>query len=226
MTRRKRVNSAKVNLLFSLVFHGIVIAVLVFFAAREGILGKKMRQFAVVLVPKEKKPEPPKEEPRPAPQVAQQQVQQPAEVKQVAAIAPSKLAPPPPSVAPAAAAAPPAAIGAAFDFSDGAKIVQTSSDPNVIYKGVVEYVLRSKWERPEGVDDTELNAEVELAIDAAGRITGYDWKHGSGDQRWDESVRRALMVTKTINRPPPKGFPNRVLVRFDVVPEAIPLSMN
>lgn len=60
--QRKKRNSSKVNLTISFIFHGLLILVVFFFAAREGLVGKKLKQLAVTMVPKEKKPaEPPKE---------------------------------------------------------------------------------------------------------------------------------------------------------------------
>jgi len=48
-------------------------------------------------------------------------------------------------------------------------------------------------------------------------------KKGSGDKSWDDSVRKALASVKVINRAPPKGFPEKVMVRFDVLPATEPL---
>ena len=42
---RKKTNSSKVNLTISFIFHGILIMVVFFFAAREGMLGKKLKQL-------------------------------------------------------------------------------------------------------------------------------------------------------------------------------------
>jgi hypothetical protein len=49
------------------------------------------------------------------------------------------------------------------------------------------------------------------------------WKSGSGNQRWDDSVRAVIANTTTLTRPPPKNFPARVLVRFDVQVETEPV---
>ncbi|MCU1376717.1 MAG: putative TonB-dependent receptor, partial [Actinomycetia bacterium] len=46
-----------------MVFHAALVALLFFWAAREGLLGKKLKEIAVIMVPKEKPPEPPKEKP-------------------------------------------------------------------------------------------------------------------------------------------------------------------
>ena len=61
-------------------------------------------------------------------------------------------------------------------------------------------------------------AEVEVSVDPTGRLASI-WKKGSGDAKWDESVRQAVEKAKSFGRPPPKGFPEKVLVRFDVQQE-------
>ncbi|MGA2868049.1 MAG: hypothetical protein ABSF34_02670, partial [Verrucomicrobiota bacterium] len=52
-------NSSKVNLTISFVFHAVLVAVLVYFAARGGYLGKKLQKISVQMV-KEKPPDKPK----------------------------------------------------------------------------------------------------------------------------------------------------------------------
>ena len=66
------------------------------------------------------------------------------------------------TTAPAPMSAPAAATLPAFDF-EGGKAVETTSDPNLIYKGFVEYTLRSRWIRPEGVAES-LARETTMAI--------------------------------------------------------------
>ena len=56
--KHKRVNSPRVNLIISLVFHSVAIGALFFFAGREGMLGKKVKEITVSIAPKQKKPEP------------------------------------------------------------------------------------------------------------------------------------------------------------------------
>jgi len=212
--RRTKRNSSKINLTISFIFHAAIILVVFFFAAREGILGKKLKQITVTMVPKEKKPEPPKAKP-PEPKV---EPAKPNEApKPQMSTAPPKTettAPPPADTAPAVA--PPPAVLSGFEFHDGAHDVQTTSDPNGIYKGLVERALRSHWERPENIDDGQFVAEVDLSIDATGRCKGYQWLKGSGNAKWDDSVKAALAKTSVISRQPPKGFPEKFLVRFDV----------
>jgi len=48
-------------------------------------------------------------------------------------------------------------------------VVESSSDPVEIYKGQLEYSLRSGWNRPEDLDDQSLVAEVEVAVDPRGK---------------------------------------------------------
>lgn len=216
--RKKKRNSSRVNLVASFVFHALVVAALVYFAAREGMLGKQMKKFAVEMVAKEKKVEKPKEPEKPKEQKMDEPKTVKAELpKPTAAPGPRMAAAPPPSSAapPPASAAPPAATVPAFDF-EGGKMVDTTSDPNVIYKNYVEYTLRSRWNRPDGIDDTAFIAEVEMAVASDGQVTAADWKRGSGEPKWDASVRQAVASVKAISRKPPTGFPPRFLVRFDV----------
>jgi hypothetical protein len=214
---RKRRNSSKVNLAISFAFHAVIVLALAYFAAREGLLGKQLKKIAVEMV-KEKPPEKPKEPEKPKsepPKVEPPKVEPP----KVAAV-PKVEAPRPDTPPPAAVSAPPPIAPPALDVPsfvfEGGKAVETSSDPGQIYKGFVEYALRSKWNRPVDIADKDFVAEIEVAIDRSGRLSQPEWKRGSGDKRWDDSVRAALAATAGISRPPPSNFPPRILVRFDV----------
>jgi len=214
MSGRRKRNSSRVNLTISLIFHtGLVLAIF-FLAAREGMLGKKLKEITVTMAPKEKKPEPPKEKP-PEPKIEQPK---PAEAPKMLATAPpprAETAPPPATEAPPTAA-PPTVDLPSMVFDDGAKQVQSVSDPSQIYKGLIEHALRSNWNRPEDANDDGYVAEAELNIDAQGKVTSSRWLKGSGDAKWDKSVKAAISSTKSISRPPPKGFPGTFRARFDV----------
>ena len=215
---RKKKDSPRTNLIISLMFHSAIGAALFFFAAREGMLGKQLKKIAITMVPKERTPEKPKEpEPKMEPP---KMAPEPAKTPQV--VQPRLAAVPPPTDSAAPAVAPPPAVVSSFDFAGG-KTVTTSSDPVAIYKGFVEYTLRSKWDRPEDSQDNSYVAELEMSIDPTGKITGSQWIKGSGDTQWDDSVRKAVAQTKSIGRPPPKGFPDQFLVRFDVQTEPMPI---
>lgn len=214
---KKNANSTKTSLVISVVFHTVLILFVTVFAAREGMLGKTLKTLAVTMIPKEKPPEPPKEKP------PEEKPEPPKEEPKVAKIEPPAQ-PKAPAQDPAAnkAAAPPAAVAAptavavpSFDFAGGKEVVSTD-DPGAIYKQWVEYSLRTKWVRPENVNDRNFAAEVWLYIDTAGRIEKSEWQKPSGDKNWDRSVQVVLDGAKSFNRPPPKDFPNKVLVRFDV----------
>jgi len=215
--KKRKKNTSRLSVVISLVFHGGIVAALAFLAAREGYLGKDLKKLAVQMVAKEKPPEKPKEKPpEPKPVLAEPKPDLPKPV-----ITPqpeiARATPPPQAGNAAPVAAPaPAALGA-FDF-EGGKAVATTSDPNAIYKGFVEYTLRSRWIRPEGIADDNYVAEVEVTVDRDGGIPSTVWKKGSGDAAWDNSVRKALAETTSIGRQPPKGFPGKFLVRFDVQP--------
>ena len=218
--QRQPKKQSRTSFLVSVGLH-IVLGVAVFLlAAREGLLGKKMKEITAVIVPKEeKKPEPKKDEPKPEPAKQEAKAEPP---KTVAAPAAAVTAAPPPVGTPAAA--PPPSIGADFDFNDGAKVVQSTADPKELYKQAVEYAFRSRWQKPDGMDDTAYVAEAEVNVAADGAVTGVDWKRGSGDAKWDGTVRAALAQTKSIGRKLPKDFPGRFLVRFDAVADTEPVQ--
>ena len=52
-------NSSKANLTISAIVHGLIIVAIIYFAAREGFLGKKVKSILVTKIV-EKKPEPEK----------------------------------------------------------------------------------------------------------------------------------------------------------------------
>jgi TonB family protein len=182
-----------------------------YFAAKEGLLGKKMKELTVTME-KVKKPEPPKDKPEPP------KVEPPKQEVKTAVPQPKleAVAPPPPAADAAPTVAPAAAVLPAFSFDEGARQVQSLSNPNDIYKALVEHTLRSYWNRPEDMADDNFVADVELTIDKSGYVEDSRWIKGSGNTRWDDTVKQAVAQLRTISRPPPKGFPSKFIVRFDV----------
>jgi len=213
---RKKRNSSKVNLMISFSFHALIVLVALYFAARQGLLGKQMKKISIEMV-KVKPPEKPKEPEKPKLEPPKVETRKPEPPKLVEE---TKSAPPPVSGAPTVA--PPAAELPSFEF-EGGKAVETSSDPVHLYKGYLEYALRSKWQRPENMADDSYVAEVEVTVDRKGQISDPLWEKGSGDTKWDESVKEVFKVVKSMDRPPPTNFPSRVIVRFDVQEETEPL---
>jgi outer membrane biosynthesis protein TonB len=213
--QRKKKNSSKINLIISFVFHAVLVLLLVYFAAREGLIGKQLQKIAVEMV-KEKPPEKPKEPEKPKvepPKVEPPKVEPPKMVEE------SKPAPPvvaPPVVAPPNDEAP------AIEF-DGGKAVNTETDPVQLYKGYVEYSLREKWDRPENMDDDNYVAEVRVSVDKAGNLSNILWQKGSGNEKWDQSVKDVFKVVQNIDRHPPTNFPPQVIIRFDVEQETEPV---
>jgi outer membrane biosynthesis protein TonB len=212
--RQKR-NSSKVNLLISFTFHALIVVVGLYFAARGGLLGKQIQKISVEMI-KEKPPEKPKVADKP-------KVEPPKEAPKLAA-APKVEAPketPPPAAGPPTVA-PPAAELPSFEF-EGGKTVESSSDPVQLYKGLLEYAFRSKWNRPENLHDDNYVAEVGVTVDREGQITGVEWLKGSGNPIWDGSVHRAIAAMTKMDSAPPTNFPPRVTIRFDVQQETEPV---
>jgi protein TonB len=205
---KKKRNSSKVNLTISAVFHGLIIAALIYFAARQGYLGKKLREITVYKVKEEKPPPPPPEKKVEPPKEIPKPVVTPKVAEVPKAVAPPVAAPP--------VAAPPANQVQDFVFNDGAKAVNSESDPVQLYKGYIEYTLRSKWDRPEDMTDDAYVAEVSVNVDPQGNLSQEKWLKGSGNARWDASVKAVLQTVASIDRRPPTNFPPSVVIRFDV----------
>jgi outer membrane biosynthesis protein TonB len=210
---RKKKNSSKVNLTISLVFHAVLVGALLYFAAREGLLGKQIKKIAVHMEKEEKphEPEKPKVEP---PKVETPKFEQPKVVEEAKPSAPPVTAPP--VVAPANQDIP------SFEF-EGGKTVNAESDPVQLYKGYLEYILRSKWNKPDNMEDDSYVAEVQVSVDKAGNLGGMVWQKGSGNDKWDQSVKEVFKVVQSIDRRPPTNFPSQVTVRFDVQEETEPV---
>jgi outer membrane biosynthesis protein TonB len=215
---RKKRNSSKVNLFISFIFHTLIVLAMFYFAARQGLLGKQMKKIAVEMV-KEKPPEKPKEPEKP--KAEPPKVETPKVVEKPKEVEEARIAPPPAAALPTVA--PPAAELPSFEF-EGGKTVETSSDPVQLYKGAVEYTLRSKWNRPDNLTDDDYVAEVDIAVNRAGGISDPVWRKNSGDPKWDDSVRQAVAAVREMDRPPPTNFPSRILVRFDVQEGTEPIS--
>ena len=211
---RKKKNSSRVNLVISAVVHVVIIAALIYFAARQGFLGKKLKEITVYKVEKEKPPEPPKQKPPEPPK----ELPKPVEPQKVVE---TPASPPPTATAPVAA--PAANEVADFNFNDGAKAVNTENDPVQLYKGYIEYSFRSKWNRPENMPDDNYSVEVAIGVDKEGNLSTPRWLKGSGDDHWDQSVRDALKQVDHIDRRPPTNFPSQVTIRFDVQEETEPV---
>lgn len=226
---RKR-RTLQANLVLSAVLHAAIIATLTYFAAREGLLGKELRRIAIEMV-REQTPEPdkpPEPEPEPEPEPTPEDPT-PDDPANPSLTPPQPESPPPAAVPPAETptpsastanlapppAAPPPVDLPSFGF-EGGRSVRTASDPVELYRGLVEHSLRSRWDRPPDVADRYFVAEIEVEVDRRGGITASEWKRRSGHPRWDASVQAALAATRSIPRPPPTDFPQRVTIRFDV----------
>jgi TonB family protein len=209
---KKPNNSSKENLIISAVVHGILVAVLFYIAAKEGLLGKKVQKMTVVLVKKEKPPEPPKPKVEP-PKIEPPKVEPPKTEAPKTETVKAPVAVP--------VIAPPAELPAMEGFYG--KEVDSENDPVQLYKGYMEYTLRSKWDRPDNLDDDQYVAEVAVNVDKQGNLTASQWLKGSGNAKWDQTVKDVFATVSNIGKPPPTNFPPTVTIRFDVETEDEPL---
>src|SRR5664279_4038256 len=135
---RKRRNSSKVNFIISFAFHATLALVVLYFAARQGWLGKQAQNLSVELVKKEKPKEKPKE-----PEKPKEEPPKPVETpKPVEAPKPAETVKAPPPVAPPTVA-PPAAEIPSFIFEGGRAVI--SGDPVDVYKNALETAFRLRW---------------------------------------------------------------------------------
>jgi TonB family protein len=209
---KKPNNSSKENLIISAVVHGILVAVLFYFAAKEGLLGKKVQKMTVEMVKKEKPPEPPKPKVEP-PKIEPPKVEPPKTEAPKTETVKAPVAVP--------VIAPPAELPAMEGFYG--KEVDSENDPVQLYKGYMEYTLRSKWDRPDNLDDDQYVAEVAVNVDKQGNLTASQWLKGSGNAKWDQTVKDVFATVSNIGKPPPTNFPPTVTIRFDVETEDEPL---
>jgi TonB family protein len=218
--QRKKRNSAKVNLIFSVTFHGLIGLAVFYFAAREGILGHSLQTMTVML--EEKKPEI-KQPPKPKEELPKPELPKP--VEPVKLVEPPKMtavvqAPPPPvDVTGPVDIAPPPAEEAPFVFDEESHKVISSTNMVQIYQSLLQDALQFNWDRPRDMDAQTNQAEVELAVGKNGELTGPVITKSSGQTKWDQSVLTAVANTKKVSRPPPTNFPSRVKVQFYVEPK-------
>ncbi|HEX3627494.1 MAG TPA: energy transducer TonB [Verrucomicrobiae bacterium] len=197
------------NLAISFTFHAALVLVLLYFAARSGILGDQLKKITIQMVKEQKPPPKPKPPPPPPP---------PPKIVAPKVVAPPKVmaAKAPPPAAPIVA--PPAQVLPSFDFGGG-RAVATSSDPVQLYKGAIQYAFQSKWNRPDNIDDARFVDEIQVDVSRDGQISNPQWEKSSGNATWDESVRKAIQAVTSMDAPPPTNFPPKVVIRFDVQDE-------
>jgi outer membrane biosynthesis protein TonB len=226
LPERHKKKQSQASLYLSIAFHIFLGVAIFFLAARGGVLGKKMKEISAFSVPEEKKkvePQKPKELPKAEPVKPKEEPKEVVSRPAAVAAPPTDSVPPPAAELPTTAA--PAAVNTAdFDFNDGNAVQAATTDKVQVYKGLVEYKLRTRWAKPEDIDDSQLTAEVDIAIAPDGRVINTDWKKGSGNSKWDSTVKQALSSVREIGSKPPPGFPDRFTVRFDAVAETIPVS--
>lgn len=206
---RKTRNSSKTNLIISLVFHSALVIVVLYLAGRNGLLGTTIQNTLAVKTEKEK-PEPPKKEEK---KIEPPKIDEP-KITTVPVQTPTVTAPTQANMAPAPAAPPPVDVPS-FDIGNGDTVVD--ADPTTVYKGLIQSKFFKKWHPPGDLSDKkDLVTDVQMTLDASGRISNTRLTRTSGNQQWDNTVRQAIAEVAEVGQKPPKGFPSQVTVRFDV----------
>lgn len=223
LPQRHKHKKSKTSLVISIVVHVAVVGLVTWVAARQGILGKQIKEMVAVPVeepkkpeetekPKETKNEPPKQEdPRP------QEVQHQAPV-----VAPVVDATPPPADVPPPDA--PAINGEAEIVIEAPNAGATVTDPIKAYQSLVQSVYLRVWDKPDGMDDSSLSVDADVRLSPGGEVISSKLSRGSGDSKWDKSVAKALERVKEVGRALPPNFPNAFTVRFDTYSEAVPVQ--
>jgi outer membrane biosynthesis protein TonB len=179
------------------------------------LLGDKVKSFTVTL----DKPKPPEKPPVPVKPPETPKIAEPPKTVEPPKIV--ETAPAPSSTAPPAVAPPPTELPS-FDVGGGHEVI--SGDPVQVYKGYMEYTLRSKWDKPEDMDDDNYVVEMGVTVDKNGRLGNSVMEKSSGNKKWDDSVKQVFNVVKTFDRTPPTNFPPNIIIRFDVqVEDASPM---
>jgi TonB family protein len=210
--QRKPKNSSKSNLIISFVFHAILVIAILYFAAREGLLGKKLETLSENLV--KEKPKPPEKPPEPPKPVEPPKI---VESPKMADNTPKPAAPPPAEL-PSTVAPPPAELPS-MDFGGGRDV--ESADPVHVYKDYMERTLKAKWDKPENMDDDNYVVEMGVTVDKDGQLGAAVMQKSSGNQKWDDAVKQVFNVVKNFDQPPPTNFPTAVTIRFDVQLEEV-----
>jgi TonB family protein len=115
--------------------------------------------------------------------------------------------------------------GAISDLSKGPELegdpdgivegTKASGDDVEIYLGKLYSYFRSGWQVPTLITDAELQklaCVIELSITKDGRVGDYEVKRPSGNEAFDESVRRRMSQAEGAELPaPPESVSNRIL---------------
>ena len=222
LPQRHKHRQSKTSIIVSVVFHVVIVCLVAWLAARKGMLGKVAQDMVAVQV-EEKKPEPEKPKEQPKPEVAKVEDPKPT-VAPVTAPAPVTDQAPPPVNAPPAVDVP-AAADAPEMFIPAAPTGPVITDKIERYRAVIQGAYLAVWDKPPGMDDSNYAADVEVSIDSKGRISAPPTViKGSGDAKWDATVKDALTKVKEVGEAPPDKFPQRFTVRFDTLTDTVPVQ--
>lgn len=221
LPQRHKHRQSRTSIVVSVLFHIALVGVVGWLAARKGMLGKVAQDMVAVQV-EDKKPEPEKPKEQPKPEVAKVEDPKPT-VTPTATPAPVNDPTPSPANVPPAVDAP-AAVDAPEMFIQAAPTGPVITDKIERYRAVIQGAYLAVWDKPPGPDDANYAADVEVTVDSRGRILDPKFVKGSGDSKWDATVKEALAKVKEVGEAPPDKFPQRFTVRFDAVTDSVPVQ--
>lgn len=221
LPQRHKHRQSRTSIIVSVVFHVVVVTLVAWLAARKGMFGEGVKKEIEALEQETKKPEPEKPKEQPKPEVAKVEDAKPT-ITPTTTPAPVTDPTPSPSNVPPAVDAPEAADAPEM-FIPAAPTGPVITDKIERYRAVIQGAYLAVWDKPPGPDDANYAADVEISVDSRGRISDPKFIKGSGDTKWDATVKDALAKVKEIGEAPPDKFPQRFTVRFDTVTDTVPV---
>jgi len=76
------------------------------------------------------------------------------------------------------------------------------------YYDVVLEKIRSNWELPKWLQEQNISAKVLILLDRNGQITSYQLVKPSGNEQFDQEVKRAIEVSAPFPAPPTAVIPD------------------
>ncbi len=221
LPQRHKHRQSKTSIIVSVVFHVVIVTLVAWLAARKGMFGEKVQKEIEAMEQEAKKPDPEKPKEQPKPEVVKVEDAKPTVTPTTTPVPVTDPTPLPGNVPPAVDA--PNASDVPEMFIPAAPTGPVITDKIERYRAVIQGAYLAVWDKPPGPDDANYAADVEISVDSRGRISDPKFIKGSGDSKWDATVKDALAKVKEVGEAPPDKFPQRFTVRFDTITDTVPV---